>query len=86
LQIVDHLSHPRHRRRLTASGLSLRLIVDRTSERDHAVVGLHRELLAGESGILAELALNLAGNLGVVGLLPAGHAEPQGNGKATGKK
>ena len=86
MQIVDDLSHPRHRRRLTASGLSLRLIVDCTSERDHAVVGLHGELLAGESGILAELALNLTGNLGVVGLVPARDAQLQGNGKQTRKQ
>src|ERR1035437_10699302 len=71
LQIVDDLPHAGHRRRLTARRLPLRIIVDRAPKRYHAVIGLHRELLGRETGILAELALNLAGNLSIVGLLAA---------------
>ena len=69
--------------RLLSSGIALRRILHGARERDHAVVGLHRELLRCQPGILTELALNFTGHLGVVQLPGAAHAKQQNHAKNT---
>ena len=75
LKIVDDGLHAGDRCGLASGGIALRVVVDVAGERHDSAARLNVELLAGESGILRELALNLAGDFGVVRLAGARRRE-----------
>src|SRR5215469_2151839 len=79
LEIVDDSLHTRNRRGLLAGGVALCVVVDSTGEGDDSIGSLHRKLFGGESGILTEFGLDVAGDLGVIWLLGTAKFQRQKN-------
>jgi hypothetical protein len=74
LQVVDNLLHALGGSSVTGGSLALVLVVDGPRERHSSVCGLDAELFALQPGIGAELGLDIAGKLRVIGSLGAAHS------------
>jgi hypothetical protein len=84
LQVVHDLLHARFSRRIASSRVALGVRVHLTGKRHASFIRLHDELLALESGISAQFALDTPGNLGVrrsLGAADRGQQNTKQNGR-----
>jgi hypothetical protein len=73
LEVVHHLLHALGGSSIAGSSLALVFIVHSSGKRHSSVCGLDAELLALQPRIGAELGLDVAGKLRVIGRLRATH-------------